>query len=321
MIKEFSENVLAEDFNELLVASPSLQQKVVTEAVQTEEEKSIKDKQASVIKPTEARNDADGKKIDVVIETKALELQRTISKDSNFTEPAIETTSSVSPMNYESDLHAQKTAKNLTEITSPNGLGEFTAHSVEVTRSSNATLSSYSITTQTNRRSESHHQSTKKDETTLAKAVANNSTKKILAVRFDSKGDSIDLDGDKSDSKENEISKEGKALKKKDEKRDNLIHDHEHDDDGDQTDPENEASNDRHDESEHESDESDEIPVITIPLGDILRKYMTILPPDNSRYEYDYEDSNETLIREMNEKQQKQKISVVHLNSDSQEEL
>lgn len=303
-IKEFNGKAPTEDFKESSVASSTLQQEVVTESVQAAMQKETDEQ--TVNKSMRTIN-VDEKRFESVIKKGSAELQPA-SNDSNFTELSFEATPA-SLVNDSNGVHARIPIKNLTEAAFLSGLGEFPTQSAGVTRSSNATLSSF-ITFQTNSES---LQSTKKDETTLTKAVANNSTKKILAIRFDSKGDSIDLDGDESESKGNEISKEGK--KKMLSERDNQIHYDDDDHDG-ETDPENEASNDRHDGSEHESDESDEIPIITISLGDILRRYMTILPPDNSRYEYDYEDSKETLIREFNEKHN---VTAIPLASNSQE--
>lgn len=305
-----SQKTQTENFNEMSVTFESLHQEIATETVQDDAITSSTKNVQTADKPA-GTVDVDRKEIETVSST---EITETTSKETAKA-PGIPDSVEASPAlpyKNETDFEdVQALEKILTENVSPSGLQGFLAHPTEAIRSSNATLSSL-ITTQTNR-SESH-QRVEKDETSFLKA--SNSTKKILAVRFDSKGDSIGLDGDESDSKENEISNEEKASKHKVEK-DNLIHDHDHVGDDDQTDPENEASDDRDEGSENESDESDGIPIITIPLGDILRKYMTILPPDNSRYEYDYEDSKEEFVKEFNDKLNNN-IKVVQ-NSDSKE--
>jgi len=60
-----------------------------------------------------------------------------------------------------------------------------------------------------------------------------------------------------------------------------------------------------HDDSSHESDEDDGIPVITIPLGDILRKYARMVEGDHSEYESDESDER-FVIREYKKKDKAQ---------------
>lgn len=111
-----------------------------------------------------------------------------------------------------------------------------------------------------------------------------------VAVRFDSKGDSIDDDDTHhGENCEVKTSEEAKLSTKKT-KRQKGSHEH----DEDQIDSENEASNYREDESSHESDEDDGIPVITIPLGDILRKYARMMEGNNS--EYEEEETDERFV-------------------------
>ena len=118
-----------------------------------------------------------------------------------------------------------------------------------------------------------------------------------VVVRFDSKGDSID-DDDTHHGENCEVknSDEEKISTKKTKRRKSS---HEHDED--QIDSENEASNYREDESSHESDEDDGIPVITIPLGDILRKYARMMEGNNSEYEEEETDER-FVIRGYNDK-------------------
>lgn len=104
--------------------------------------------------------------------------------------------------------------------------------------------------------------------------TARNISKIAETVRFDSKGDSIHEDED------SELSNEDQHEKKPND-----------DDLEDLIDSRNEASDGRQD-SDQESDEDDGIPVITIPLGDILRKYARMMGGGNSKYEYEYEDED-----------------------------
>lgn len=128
----------------------------------------------------------------------------------------------------------------------------------------------------------------------LESDAPSNKTKKI-AVRFDSKGESIDdVDDGKHNCKDHIMSNEGESTKKHKKLKEN----------GEEEiiDSKNEASNERETSSDHESEEDDGIPVITIPLADILRKYARQLrggaAADNSKYEYEYEDkSNDFVIK------------------------
>lgn len=123
-----------------------------------------------------------------------------------------------------------------------------------------------------------------------------------IAVKFDSKGDSIDDEDHHGENCEVD-SNEAKASTKKTRKRKG----HNHDDDEDQIDSQNEASDDRRDESSHESDEDDGIPVITIPLGDILRKYARMMEGNNSEYE-ESESDERFVIRGYNDKKKDKKF-------------
>jgi hypothetical protein len=124
-----------------------------------------------------------------------------------------------------------------------------------------------------------------------AQSTSTGSTKKATkrhGIKFDANGDSIweDDSNDSPDSDEGKL--EGAKL----------------DADGNMIDTENQASGDR-EESEEESEESDGIPLITIPLVDILNKYARMMGgkrASNSRYEYSYEDENELKIREIKDR-------------------
>jgi hypothetical protein len=128
-----------------------------------------------------------------------------------------------------------------------------------------------------------------KPKTTQSTSTA--STKKPTkrhGIKFDANGDSIWED----DSDDSPDSDEGKLAGAK------------LDADGNMIDTENQASGDR-EESEEESEESDGIPLITIPLVDILNKYARMMGgkrASNSRYEYSYEDENELKIREIKDR-------------------
>lgn len=136
---------------------------------------------------------------------------------------------------------------------------------------------------------------------------------KLVAIKYDDKGTSIYDDSDEDDEEE-EVVKEKPGCKHDVEKEKparqrlmlNKIQDSRENETvtlkiDDLIDPENEASNDEEgDDDDDDEDESDGIPVITIPLGDILKKYARQLRArDNSKYEYEYDDdSKDIVIRE-----------------------
>lgn len=106
-------------------------------------------------------------------------------------------------------------------------------------------------------------------------------------IKFDANGDWI-WEDDSNDSPDSEDNKPAGKL----------------DADGNMIDVENQASGER-EESDEESEESDGIPLITIPLVDILNKYARMMGQkraSNSRYEYSYEDENELKIREIKDR-------------------
>lgn len=134
-----------------------------------------------------------------------------------------------------------------------------------------------------------HTRPTKAQKTTVPKVTE--STKRATkrhGVKFDANGDSVWVD----DSNDSPDSSDVRAKKKEGRL----------DADGNMIDTENQASGDRNEESEEESEESDGIPLITIPLVDILNKYARMMGgkrASNSRYEYSYEDENEIKIKEI----------------------
>lgn len=137
-----------------------------------------------------------------------------------------------------------------------------------------------------------HTRPTKAKPTTTPKVT--DSTKKSTrrhGVKFDANGDSVWVD-DSNDSPDSS----DERLKKKEGKLDA---------DGNMIDTENQASGDRDEESYEESQESDGIPLITIPLVDILNKYARMMGgkrASNSRYEYSYEDENDIKIKEIKDR-------------------
>lgn len=137
-----------------------------------------------------------------------------------------------------------------------------------------------------------HKRSTKTKETTAFKVTE--PTKKSTrrhGVKFDDNGDSVWVD-DSNDSPDSSDEKAKKKLGTLDA-------------DGNMIDNENQASGDRNEESEEESEESDGIPIITIPLVDILNKYARMMGgkrASNSRYEYSYEDENDIKIKEIKDR-------------------
>lgn len=104
--------------------------------------------------------------------------------------------------------------------------------------------------------------------------------KKAFAVRFDSEGDSVHDYEDYSDEKtkkdcKKESSDEARAAKHKL----NMI------------DPKNQPSLERREEeSVHESDDDDGIPLIKIPLGQVLEEYYKKMRQQAASSEYSYED-------------------------------
>lgn len=129
---------------------------------------------------------------------------------------------------------------------------------------------------------------------TTTKTAVTGSTKKSTkrhGVKFDDKGDSVWVDdsNDSPDSSDERVkNKEAKV-----------------DANGNMIDTQNQASGDRNEKSEEESEESDGIPIITIPLVDILNKYARMMGgkrASNSRYEYSYEDENDIKIKEIKER-------------------
>lgn len=130
-------------------------------------------------------------------------------------------------------------------------------------------------------------ETTKKMKKSKQNAEVNSNKTKKVAVRFDSKGDSIDDDHKGGNCEDREMSNEGESTKKHKKLKG----------DEDTIDSKNESSDDRNESSDHESEEDDGIPVITIPLGEILRKYARQLRGDNSKYEYEYEDDNNFVIK------------------------
>lgn len=103
--------------------------------------------------------------------------------------------------------------------------------------------------------------------------------KKVIAVRFDSEGDSVH-DGDYSDEKtKKDCKKESSAEVKAAKHKLNMI------------DPKNQPSLEkREEESAHESDDDDGIPLITIPLGKVLEEYYKKMRKQAASSEYSYED-------------------------------
>jgi hypothetical protein len=137
-----------------------------------------------------------------------------------------------------------------------------------------------------------HTKPTKGKQTTAVEVTE--STKRSTrrhGVKFDENGDSVWVD-DSNDSPDSS----DERLKKKEGKLDA---------DGNMIDAENQASGDRNSGSEDDSEETDGIPIITIPLVDILNKYARMMGgkrASNSRYEYSYEDENEIKIKEIKER-------------------
>ncbi|CRL05172.1 CLUMA_CG018479, isoform A [Clunio marinus] len=124
-----------------------------------------------------------------------------------------------------------------------------------------------------------------------------------FVVRFDSKGNSIE----ENETNNGEANKE-EANKKKSSHKDKTSKDENkalEDEGEEQVDPLNKPTNEIFTSSSlHWSQEDDGIPVITIPLGEILQKYARMLQ-SNSRYEYyeaGEEESPKIAIKEIKDK-------------------